>query len=256
MHLPNELLDEIFSNLPSDNERSLRNCSLVSKSWLDPSRRRLFESVYLKTTKLRFWRDSVPASNDGLLQHVRTLTYIADNRCVRTGFPPEYHVTVLQDYFPRLHQLRHLFLGSMYLPSTISRKIKIFSAFRHTLSQLTLGSCNVAISALITIINYFPNLDRLDLHRLYEVDGEPAPPLTHPLLGQLRVARLREGRLGLGLVDQLSELGLAFGEIVFTERIFVHARTLERVVNSVGTSIKRLRLLSSLENCMCRQIPS
>ena len=48
MRLPQELLDEILSYLPLDDEwdeQSLRNCSLVAKSWVDPMRRRPFKTV-------------------------------------------------------------------------------------------------------------------------------------------------------------------------------------------------------------------
>jgi len=45
VNLPQGLLDEILSHLPSDGGRPLRACSLVTKSWACPAQRQLFSSV-------------------------------------------------------------------------------------------------------------------------------------------------------------------------------------------------------------------
>lgn len=212
--LPHELLDEIFSYLPSVDRRSFQNFSLVAKSWISPSQRRLFEIVFIRTTTYRLWQNSIPPADDGPLQHVRSLTYAAD---IVTPIWPD-----LRDYYPFLHHLRHLTLRSSCVPPTTYWPVETFSAFEDTLSQLTLDSCAVTISSLVTLINHFPNLDRLDLSRLSrEVDGEPAPPLSRQLLGQLRIPEVSGDEFGL--LDQLSELGLAFDEIVVNE---VHKRPL------------------------------
>ena len=214
--LPPELLDKILSYLPSDGQQSLRNCSLVAKSWLSPCRRHLFKAVYIRTTTLKSWRDNIPPTNDGLLQHVRTLGYISDNRCMQRGCWPEIYVNVPWDYFPSLRQLQHLYLGSVRLPSSIYWATWMFSAFRHTLSQLTLGSCDITTCAFVTLINYFPNLNRLDLAcPLLKVDAKSPSPLSRPKLGQLRISKVFES--GLRLLDRLSELGLAFDEIIFND---------------------------------------
>lgn len=127
----------------------------------------------------------------------------------------------------------------------------MFSTFRHSLSQLSLSYCDITISAFVTLINYFPNLSRVDLHRLlHVVDGKPAPPLSRRLLGQLHISGVYVGDFGSGFLDRLSELGLTFDEIVFTEPRSVCARTVERVVDAVGVSVKRLRLLDRLEYSM------
>lgn len=122
----------------------------------------------------------------------------------------------------------------------------MFSAFQHTVSRLTLSKCRATISALTTIINYFPNLNRLDFNCVFRsVDNEPPSPLSRPVLGQLSVYG-GYGDLGVSLLDQLSELGLAFDEIIFDERMHVSVRTLQHVVTAVGRSTKRLRLLNYL----------
>lgn len=124
----------------------------------------------------------------------------------------------------------------------------MFSAFRHTLLQLSLGACIVTVSALVTLIDYFPNLNRLDLARLSrEVEDKSPPLLSCRLLEQLRISEVYQD---LDILNQLSELGLAFSEIVYSERLLVHLQTLERIVNAVGARAKRLTLLDYLEYCM------
>jgi len=68
--LPQELLDKIIGHLPQNDRRSLRNCSLVAKSWIHTARKRLFEEVDLTTeTSLESWLNKISLENLGLLQH-------------------------------------------------------------------------------------------------------------------------------------------------------------------------------------------
>ena len=50
MNLPQELLDESCSHLPSDDGQSLQSCSLVSESWLEHRRRLLFDKIFTELT--------------------------------------------------------------------------------------------------------------------------------------------------------------------------------------------------------------
>jgi hypothetical protein len=251
MSLPQELFDEILSHLPLDDEqdkRALQNYSLVAKSWTNPSRRRLFKTVEIREAILQSWLGNILPADNGLLQHVRSLSYITNIGVRRSGFQLEYRVDVLRDYFPFLHQLRHLSLSSMHLPSSISQELQMFSAFRHTLSRLSLKYCKVTISALVALINRFPSLNHLDLSHVSKVDGGPAPPLSRPLIGQLRISGFHQDILDL--LDQLSGLGsVSFDDIVLTQYPWPRVQNLERIVNAVGVNVKRLRLLSRFEGC-------
>ena len=251
MSLPLEVLDEILSYLPPDDRQSFRNSSLVAKSWIVPSQRRIFETVHIRTTTFQSLRNSIPLSKDGPLQHVRSLYYILDDRWMHSGPQPEYYVSVLRDHFPFLHRLRHLFLSFVCLPSAISQELWMFSTFQRTLSQLYLDHCDVTICALITLLNYFPNLNCLGLNQLlHEVDDKSPPPLSRPLPRQLLITEDDPS-----LLDQLSQLGLGFDEITLNTRLHpcsctntrIPEQTLERIVDAVGVSVKRLRLLDPLE---------
>jgi len=239
MDLPQELLDKILSHLPpydERDERTLRNCCLVAKSWVHPARRLLFETVELQEKNLQSWLDSIPTTNEGLLQHVRSLS------CITNIGNLEYRIDMIQDYFPSLCQLRHLSLSSVHLPLDFSQQVEVFSAFKYTLLRLSLNYCEVTISALVTLISCFPNLNHLDLTHLlrHKMDTKIAPPLSRPRVGKLYIAEFY-GDL-LGLLDQLSELGLAFDEIVVGGRSGVTTYALSRIVNAMGKTVKRLRL--------------
>ncbi|KAF9647248.1 hypothetical protein BDM02DRAFT_3117389 [Thelephora ganbajun] len=244
MNLPQELLDEILSHLPLDykeDQQSLRNHSLVAKSWVNPTRRRLFRTIEIREMTLQSWLDIIPPANEELLQHVRSLFYIVNTAAQWTLQQPEYHVDVLRDYLPSLHQLRHLSLSSMHISSDIAQQVDIFSAFQHTLSRLSLDYCNITISALITLINHFPSLDCLDLnHPLREVDGEPVSPVSRPLMRELHISGVHGN--GFDLLRELSELGPVFDEIVIGGRLQERSHILGLILGTVGVKAKRLRL--------------
>ena len=121
MNLPQELLDEILSHIPSWDRSSLRQCSLVSKSWLEPSRRRLFSYVYIHSNyTYEPWLKNVSPANTGLLRHVRSLEYTArsyDSECV-PGMP---------DHSPTL-----LFDDDYLLPGRCLQPSRLFSLILST----------------------------------------------------------------------------------------------------------------------------
>ena len=255
MSLPEELIGEIISYIPLCDKWSLRGCSQVAKSWTNPSRRRLFETVKIQETAFQSWLDTIPPANTELLQHVRSLSYIA-TAAPQSDRQAKHRVDVLRDYLPSFHHLQHLTLSSMHIPSDIFQQIEIFSAFQHSLLRLSLHYCTVTISAIVALINFFPGLDRLDLrYILEEVDGEPASPLCRLLIRKLHISSFHDR--GLGILDQLSELGLVFKELTVIEWSAKTAlRILSRIVDSMGVNVKHLRLLRSetgpikRSNCM------
>ncbi|KAF9645185.1 hypothetical protein BDM02DRAFT_3131246 [Thelephora ganbajun] len=185
MYLPEELLDEISGHLPPDGRRSLRNCSLVAKSWLQPSRRLLFARVFIRPATNQSWLDNISPMNTGLLYHVRSLKYLiggggtTDSRC---------GVYALRDYLLSFFRLQRLALCHTNIGPTICEHPEWFSAFQHTLSSLSLTQVSTTWSVFIALVGYFPNLRDLDIFRtLFQVDDLPVPPLPHALRGRLSI---------------------------------------------------------------------
>ena len=246
LNLPHELLDEILSYLQSDGEQdqqSLRNCSLVAKSWTNPCRRRLFEMVEIREAKLQSWLDNIPPANDGLLQHIRSLSYVTGaGEWALEG----HRVNVLRDYFLSFRQLQHLTLSCMRIPSDLSEQVEIFSAFRHILSRLSVGYCSVATSALIALLNYFSKLDRLGLtYLLRDVDVKPAPPLSRLSMRELHISEFPFHQHALHIFEELPELGPLFDEII-VGGLQVPLSALSRTIGALGVNVRRLGLLQPL----------
>jgi len=238
MNLPPELLDEIIGQIPQDDEQSLRNCSLVAKSWMYPSRRRIFEAVDVwKARRLKLWMDVIPPTNLGVLQHIRSI------RCQINSPPdsPRLSADLLLDHSPSFHHLERLTLFSGFLPPPT--QIGTCSAFQHTLLYLCLRLCNVTASALVTFVNYFPNLAHLDLVELYRsVDAQPTPPFSRPLK-KLSVTEFTD----LGLIDQLIELHPQCDEVSVDMYWAASPPLAQHVINGVGTSVKRLTIVCEPE---------
>jgi hypothetical protein len=79
-HLPTELLDHIVDIL-HDTKDALRNCCLVSKSWIPRTRRHLFADVALSTTKhLESWKQTFPDPSTSPAHYTNTLSI--DCSCV------------------------------------------------------------------------------------------------------------------------------------------------------------------------------
>jgi len=244
MQLPQELIDKIVSYLPEH----VGTYSLIAKSWVRPTQKRLFEVVVIhEDPGLRSWLETVSPTNVELLGHVRSLTYVMDPDPPATIKPLH---DALRDYLPSFHQLRclKLFAYTTLLP----QQIETFSPFQHTLSHVTLSIGSVTIRALITLINYFPNLVSLCFsgNRCDKEDG-PFPPLSRPLFKDLLVSECCADVPEL--FDDLSELGLRFDKIVIQQVVILPTwpEFAKRVADAFGANAKFLTLSPFPGEGMC-----
>jgi len=238
MDLPPELLDEIVGHIPPGDKRSLRNCSLVAKSWVYPSRRHLFHTLWMETYS-ESWLRSISQTNAEVLQHVRSLT------CRTPQAPNSPRITTdpmnfLHNYSPSLRQLERLTLTVGSLGSLA--QIGTPSAFKHTLSYLCLWMCTIKVSTIVTLVNYYPNLAHLELNGPThdEADDQPIPPLSRPLQ-KLTATDLRNDSY-LGLVDQLMRQRPQCDEVTIKAYSLMSNSLPQRIIDGVEASIKRLNL--------------
>lgn len=240
MKLPPELIDEIIGHLPPDDKESLQNCSLVTKSWIRPSQKRLFEVVDIRQQNLQSWLDTISPTNLELLGHVRRLSY---KEYPEGAVEPAHQA--LRDHLPSLHQLRHFTLLFARI-SSHPQQIGLFSAFQHTLSGISLVGCGVTKNAFVTLVNYFPNLTSLYLYGLgYNRDDEPTPPLSRTLFKKLYITVWPME--SLVLLDELSKSGMRFEEVDIATMISrpTWPEVAKRVVDVFGASARILRILGS-----------
>jgi len=78
--IPNEILDEILKHFIADSgsyddslQRSLRSCSLVSKSWVPPCRRYLFHTIIFTPRKVARWLKTFPVPEKSPAHYVKDL---------------------------------------------------------------------------------------------------------------------------------------------------------------------------------------
>lgn len=240
--IPPEVLDEIISCLPPYDMQSFRNSSLVAKSWIYPSRRRLFEVIdKLQDATLRLWLNDASPKNVELLQHVRSLSIKVNSSHHRPG--------TLLDFphrdpplFPRLRRL----VVQSASPKSIAQ-LGVSLASQHTLEYLCLCCCQVTISTLATIINHFPNLIHLELLSLFnDVDDKPTPPLSRPLR-KLTVDE-PDSFDEFGILDQLLELRPQCDEVTISVSPLSAPSLTQRIIDGVDATVKRLDLNIST-NC-------
>jgi hypothetical protein len=73
-YLPAELLDHIVDHL-HDTQDALRNCCLVSKSWIPRTRKRLFANIGFHTAKrLQSWKETFPDPSTSPAHYAETLS--------------------------------------------------------------------------------------------------------------------------------------------------------------------------------------
>lgn len=243
MKLPPELLNEVIGHLPTGH---LHSCSLVAKSWVYPCQKRLFKVINIHPGNLRGWLDIISPADVELLGYVRILSYNAEEYWINSmnAIGPPHHA--LREYLPSFRQLRHFILTSLRI-SWSPQQLELFSAFRHTLSDISMARCGATKSDFVTLINYFPNLIHLYLREVeYYKEDEPIPPLSRPRLKRLSIAEWPAN--SLDLIDELSNPGLHFEEVFISKSAFPEAPWSElarRVVDAFGVNAKCLRLLDT-----------
>lgn len=181
MYFPPEVLDEIFSHIHWDDKPSLRSFSLVSKSWLEPSRRLLFANVTITADTHPLWLKNVPRAGAGFPHHVRSL------KCtLRRGRGCD--IVALLGHLTEFSQLRSLSFSNMDIELAIPEDLEMFSAFKHTLSSLGFHQVSIEWSTFVALIGWFPNLKNLEIRMpWFRMEDRPVPRISHPLSGRLLV---------------------------------------------------------------------
>ena len=252
--IPLELFYEIIGYI--DDKESLENCSLVAKSWEDPSRKRLFKYIQTPPGSLETWLERISQGRNGtLLEHVYRLT-CNDEFSWTLLYPdqPESH-DAFRGHYRSLRRLRHLKLCTADIDTSLQVTESVFSVFRNTLSCITLLSCGVSKSLIPTLVNCLPNLQYLCLKDVDFIDSDSDEESTLSI-SRSPLKRLSIGEQSvesLGFLSRLWELELRFDEIILLPS-FIHFSAWAEVANYVictfGTSAKCLRI-PNISNSTC-----
>lgn len=242
--LPWELFDEIISYL--GDKKSLRNCSLVARSWEYTSRKHLFNTVRVTGGKLKTWLNGTSQGSHGrFLNHIRHLSCSLE--CLSTSWLVKLDLKhgALLNHFSSLSKLRRLDLQATHISLSLEKTELMFSALKTTLSHIALLDCEVLEGLLPTLINCLPNLKCLYLIEVCfldnDFDKEHALPISLPPLKKLYIDRGTTEYQGL--LNKLWELGLRSDEIALVPTSSKPCKAFaNRVIRTFGVSAKCLRL--------------
>jgi hypothetical protein len=141
-HLPAEILDHIVDHL-HDTKHALRNCCLVSKSWIPRTRVHLFANVNLLTTKrLRSWKEMFLDPSTSPAYYAKTLSVNSSEVVTVTdtgvgwiaGFSHVMHLEVGSSVYPAFFVPFHGFS-----PVMKSLRVAISSLFSPHIFNLILS---------------------------------------------------------------------------------------------------------------------
>jgi hypothetical protein len=214
MDLPPEILDEILEHIPMDlaGRQTMIGCALVATWWVRPSQKRLFSSVAVTMDNYHRWMTSVvfPVPRAHLLEHVRSLW-----QTLGRSYKLKYRIRDLPrysgKYLSALRNLHALTLHNAWVDhSNEERFHACFSAFRGTLTHLSLEHTTASLSTFATLVDYFPNITTLEI-RSFELapDYGRAPTLSRPLRGKIHIGEVDS----LEFFNQFAKLDLKYEEL-------------------------------------------
>ena len=146
-------------------------------------------------------------------------------------------------YLSALRNLRSLTLSNTVIEHIGEDLRTCFSAFRETLTYLSLTNSATSFSAFMTLVDYFPNIETLEL-RLFVLrpDEEPVPSLSRPFRGKLHIHGLLVR--SLEFFNRFAELELEYEELVISPKPVMGAKTLMSILQISSRTVKYLRLIA------------
>ena len=176
-----EILDGILEHIPANAEGrpTLIACALMATWWTTPSRRRIFSWVAIHERDSPRWTCGVVSSRSKahLLEYVGSLLYYPHLKYQMRSL-----AAYSGKYFPAPCNLHSPTLFTIRIEH-ISEEFHIcFSAFRETLTYLSLDTFTTSFNAFVALVDYYPNITTLQL-RLLAGGGATEGP-SHLCLGR------------------------------------------------------------------------
>ena len=178
--VPQELVDEILDHLAKD-RKTLQSCSLVAKSWIHPSRRHLFDALFLTANDITKWNKTFPNPEHSPAGHVRDLSFCF----IQPDVPINFADRML--YFSNVRGLT--LVGRV---ATDPSFISALGPLPPTTRSVDITFSRVLTAHIVSVIQQLPNLDNLSL--MSAEWGGAIPPGTGQLIqsrlsGKLRLRR-------------------------------------------------------------------
>ena len=217
-HLPAELLDYVVDFL-HDTADALRNCCLVSKSWITRTRQHLFASIQFETREeLESWKETFPDPSTSPAHYTKTL--FVSSLHFATAIDAEAGGWIRG--FSRVVVLKVVDLGA-YVDEPGANLVP-FHGFSPVIKSLYVKVPTLPASQVFDLILSFPLLEDLTVITYKGVaDDEDDPggpptvvlPLTPPMTGSLTLIR-REGLKSLARRLLSLPRGINFQKLTLT----------------------------------------
>ena len=199
--LPADILDHVADHL-HDKPETLKQCCLVSKSWIPRTRKHLFADIKLDATRdLWSWKKTFPDPSTSPARYAKTLS---------VGCPDAVRPVDAEEggWITGFSRVEHLALGSYvhdcgyYQPAA---PFVPFHGFSPVMKSLRMEINGLPPSQIINLICSFPFLEDLDvtiIHGISDKTGDyskgdemlaTAQPLTPPMLTGTLELHLKRG---------------------------------------------------------------
>lgn len=234
---PQELVDEVIDNL--DSSRDLRACSLVSSTWLERSRRKLFAKVFLNTWNFDKWRRNIPPGPNGISAYVHSLTLRQARSIV--SLEPETLMTIM-DHLTSFRRLKTLVLQDVNFDDLFDGPslTECFGHFGASVDSLSLHGIRTDTSTLLFFVNLFPGLNCLTISSPILSD-EVAELPEGVLRGTLRLSYL--GAQSDTLLNGILLIPLQLEDISITRSQVADPEILNRFIETCAPTLKKLELI-------------
>lgn len=240
MSLPPELINRILGHL-TDDSKSLKATSLVSKTWAGWCQAHLFESVHLTPPMLRDWLRDVSLEVGGPASHTRTLT-LEEHRL--TPWINPHFLDFPLSNLASFSDVRSL--------SLIQWNATLFNGappgpylghFGNSLRALSLRFCTLDPVILFDFLSLLPKVEDLEIAFLWPppvaLDTIPdVPGVTPSFRGTLSLADLNSGHL---ILKALATLPLHFSTIRIKGCTFYEPGAYQMLLTSCRDTLINLR---------------
>ena len=166
----------------------------------------------------------------------------------RANYPMGYLTRDSGEYLSALRNLHSLTLLKITVQHISEGEYRTcFSAFRETLTYLSLDTFITPFSAFATLVDYFPNIKTLRLQSFQlDPDQVPVPPLSRPLRGELRI--YEDHPICLEFLDRFAKLDLEYEELIIgSSSPAIGTEFVKRALQISARTAKYLRFASQLD---------
>jgi hypothetical protein len=255
-HLPAEMLDHIADHL-HDAKDTLRNCGIVSKSWVPRTRNHLFADVDFRTVEvLESWKKAFPDPSTSPARYTRTLSVGCPDAITAadaeaggwiTGFSSVVHLEV--DDHKNFFDESEVSLIPLHGLSPIVKSLRIFTP-------------SLRFSHVFNLVLSFPLLEDLDvtIGMPENEDGAGSEEVEMPTAAQLSSPPRFTGTLELCLGGKIGPVarrllslpsGIHFRKIAL---VWLHEDDLSTITAFVEKCSHTLESLDVGWNIACKPI--